>query len=307
MDGTTEPIIVVIGHPIAGNPSQLAVERSLESLEMDWRVLSFDVHPSDVAAALEGFLVTGIAGVLIDASVRREASRWYQSVVDRLAEDGAEDEPDAAGEPVGDDQTIADDQPVASGETTSDGTDDVDADGDDSSEVSLDASSDNGMSDNAEDGPPIVDCLSRDEGQRFVGGFQEREWIEEIIADHPVESRLCLGRPEADGCVDPSRSGSCISEFPPQPEAIERASVIFLAGGTESHLEPEDWPEPGDRVVIDLTQGHHQEAVLRRRGYRVVTALERRIGTLRSSIRRWVDRDVPDDVIRDAIEEYLGV
>lgn len=77
MDRTTEPIIAVIGNPIAGNPSQFAVERALKAMKLDWRVLSFDVRPEDVAAALEGFSVTGIAGVLIDPSVTDVASKWY--------------------------------------------------------------------------------------------------------------------------------------------------------------------------------------------------------------------------------------
>ena len=77
MDGTTEPIIVVIGHPIAGNPSQFAVERALRAMKLDWRVLSFDVKPADVAAALVGFSVTGIRGVLIDPSVAAAATQWY--------------------------------------------------------------------------------------------------------------------------------------------------------------------------------------------------------------------------------------
>lgn len=79
MEGTTEPIIAVIGHPIAGNPTQLAVERALHAMNLDWRVLSFDVRPEDVAAAMEGFDVTGIIGVMIDESVAREASQWFAS------------------------------------------------------------------------------------------------------------------------------------------------------------------------------------------------------------------------------------
>lgn len=95
MDGTTEPIIVVIGHPIAGNPAQFAAERALRSLKLDWRVLSFDVQPDDVAAALEGFAVTGINGVIIDRSLAIEAQTWYsqrtgatESVIDCLSRDG---------------------------------------------------------------------------------------------------------------------------------------------------------------------------------------------------------------------------
>ncbi len=85
MDGTTEPIIAVIGHPIAGNPSQFAIERALVSLDLDWRVLSFDVYPEHIAAALEGFKVIGIAGVMIDPSVMSVASQWYATKSDSEA------------------------------------------------------------------------------------------------------------------------------------------------------------------------------------------------------------------------------
>jgi hypothetical protein len=95
MDGTTEPIVVVIGHPIAGNPAQFATERALRSLRLDWRVLSFDVQPRDVAAALEGFAVTGINGVIIDRSLASEAQQWYSqrtgsesTTIDCLSRDG---------------------------------------------------------------------------------------------------------------------------------------------------------------------------------------------------------------------------
>jgi len=77
MDGTTEPLLTVIGNPIAGNPSQFALERAIGALRLDWRVLSFDVPPENIAAALNGFSVTGISGVLIDPSVRQAASAWY--------------------------------------------------------------------------------------------------------------------------------------------------------------------------------------------------------------------------------------
>lgn len=85
MEGTTEPILVVIAHPIAGNPAQFATERALRSLNLDWRVLSFDVQPEDVAAALEGFAVTGITGVLIDSSLSDQAQRWFASRGDDAA------------------------------------------------------------------------------------------------------------------------------------------------------------------------------------------------------------------------------
>lgn len=82
MDGTTEPIIAVIGHPIAGNPTQFAIERAFYALDLEWRVLSFDVELDQVATAFEGFNVTGIAGVIIDPSVISAASAWYRSKSD---------------------------------------------------------------------------------------------------------------------------------------------------------------------------------------------------------------------------------
>lgn len=97
MDGTTEPILVVIGYPIAGNPAQFAAERALRSLQGDWRVLSFDVKPQDVAAALEGFSVIGIGGVIIDGSLAAEAQQWHAektgspgTVIDCLFRDEAD-------------------------------------------------------------------------------------------------------------------------------------------------------------------------------------------------------------------------
>ncbi|MCG8649503.1 MAG: hypothetical protein MI861_06710 [Pirellulales bacterium] len=85
MDGTTEPLLAVIGHPIAGNPSQFALERALKAMDLDWRVVSFDVPPDKVSKALEGADVLGIRGVLIDATVTGAATDWYRQRVSNAA------------------------------------------------------------------------------------------------------------------------------------------------------------------------------------------------------------------------------
>ena len=76
MDGNTEPVIAVIGHPIAGNPSQFALERALASAGLEWRVFSFDVSPQSAATALDGLEALGVSGVLIDESLTESASTW---------------------------------------------------------------------------------------------------------------------------------------------------------------------------------------------------------------------------------------
>ena len=79
MDGTTEPVVAVIGHPIAGNPSQFALERAFSAMELEWRVLSFDVAPDKIAVALDGIDVLGIRGVLIGSELSQAATHWYQA------------------------------------------------------------------------------------------------------------------------------------------------------------------------------------------------------------------------------------
>jgi len=80
----TEPLIAVLGHPIAGNPSQFALERAFESLHRDWRVISFDVKPDDLPVALSGLHVLGINGILLGAELAAEAAQWFNGQSSRL-------------------------------------------------------------------------------------------------------------------------------------------------------------------------------------------------------------------------------
>ena len=87
MDGTTEPVVAVIGHPIAGNPSQFAFERALAAMRLDWRVISFDVAPEAISAALDGAQVLGLRGILLDSNVSDAAALWCrqrQGEIDRI-------------------------------------------------------------------------------------------------------------------------------------------------------------------------------------------------------------------------------
>lgn len=77
MDGITEPVVLVLGHPIAGNPAQFALERAFASLGLGWRVLSCDVSPDRVKDAISGADVLGFRGLLLD-----------QNLVDAVHPDG---------------------------------------------------------------------------------------------------------------------------------------------------------------------------------------------------------------------------
>jgi len=69
MDGITEPVVLVLGHPIAGNPAQFALERAFEALDLGWRVLSCDVPPDRVDQAIAGADVLGFRGLLLDRNL----------------------------------------------------------------------------------------------------------------------------------------------------------------------------------------------------------------------------------------------
>ncbi|TWU10006.1 shikimate dehydrogenase [Allorhodopirellula heiligendammensis] len=74
MDGTTEPIIAIIGHPIAGNPTQFALETGFAAAQIDCRVLSVDLPPDRVSAAIAGMDAMNFRGIWITPSCRAASS-----------------------------------------------------------------------------------------------------------------------------------------------------------------------------------------------------------------------------------------
>ena len=242
MDDTTEPLIVVIGHPIAGNPSQFAMEKALRSLGLDWRVLSFDVLPENIAAALEGFAATGITGVLIDRSVVEPATEWYARKTD------------------------------------------VD--------------------------PDPVDCLTLGKDRLFVGTNERLNWVLDQITTLPREKCFCFGNcaPGAEWSaklLGAERIAGNVSA-----KQIESADAILLVDDLSGapELELDEWPKnDGSTVVIDLTSGHPKQSRISQLGYRVLTKTDHQIGVLERVLVRWTAHKPTGDVIRDAVEEYLGV
>lgn len=59
------PLLGIIGHPIAGNPMQFAMEQALSVAQLDWRFLSFDVSPARLADAVAGVHALGFRGLAV--------------------------------------------------------------------------------------------------------------------------------------------------------------------------------------------------------------------------------------------------
>lgn len=242
IDGTTEPILVVIGNPIAGNPAQFALERSLRSLKLDWRVLSFDVTPENVHAAIGGFAVTGIAGVLVARELAGQAGSWKT--------------------------------PSAS------------ADG------------------------RAVDCFFRDEEKEFSGEDQTQIWLNAQIDKFKAGRSIWLGSDQTDAPIQATAFEHFSAEVHDLATLITESSVIVLNvdSAAETELDREDWPEDDGRtLVIDLGVSPELSANFRNRGYLVIGEDEFRVGSLQLCIARWTGQTPSDDVVIDAIEEYLSV
>lgn len=62
-----QPTLCVIGYPVAGNSMQFAIERALVEAGLDWKFVSFNVHPDAFDEAVRGVQALGIAGVAIAA------------------------------------------------------------------------------------------------------------------------------------------------------------------------------------------------------------------------------------------------
>lgn len=59
---SVQPILVLLGQPIAGNPAQFMMERAFARHEMDWRYLSVEVSPEDLGDAVRGIRAMGFRG-----------------------------------------------------------------------------------------------------------------------------------------------------------------------------------------------------------------------------------------------------
>lgn len=69
-----ETIVAILGHPVAGNPMQFAMETAASAAHVNLRVLSFDVPPDQQDAALDALAVLGVTGVVLQGDPCSPAS-----------------------------------------------------------------------------------------------------------------------------------------------------------------------------------------------------------------------------------------
>jgi shikimate dehydrogenase len=61
-DSLLQPILALLGQPIAANPSQYMIEKAFAHHELDWRYLTVEVAPERLEDAVRGMRAMGFAG-----------------------------------------------------------------------------------------------------------------------------------------------------------------------------------------------------------------------------------------------------
>jgi shikimate dehydrogenase len=62
LESPIEEIVCCMGQPVAGNPTQFMIERAFAAAGLDWRYLTLEVAPEDLADAVKGMRAMGFRG-----------------------------------------------------------------------------------------------------------------------------------------------------------------------------------------------------------------------------------------------------
>lgn len=95
LDSPSQPVVCVLGFPIAGNPAQFCITRALADLKLDWFCLSFEVSPDSLAAAIRGTEALRFRGALIAHPHQSQASDWLRQRSTTAHEQAAPEHPAA--------------------------------------------------------------------------------------------------------------------------------------------------------------------------------------------------------------------
>ncbi len=59
---SVQPVLALLGYPVAGNPTQYMVEQTFLHHQLDWRFLSLEVAREELGAAVRGMRAMGFRG-----------------------------------------------------------------------------------------------------------------------------------------------------------------------------------------------------------------------------------------------------
>lgn len=274
MDSPIQPIACVIGHPIAGNPTQFAVERALPAVDFDWRFLSMDVTAEQLHDAISGVRALGILGVMVDDPHRQAVVE----LCDELAEEAA-----AAGQ-------------VDVISRTAEGA----LRGHHFGSLAIAAAIDNVLSEPDARGKPLVTLLGDDANMlaavRPLMQSDRFRWRVSEMAAFMLEA--------------PAE----VQETDSVDQAIDEATVILIRGlrGAQPYEVPEALLDRigAPALVIDLAETSSTSPLARyatQHGLQSITRLDLLVDQTAQAIVCWSGQTPDRTALREAFEEYLEI
>jgi len=81
---SVQPLLVLLGQPVGGNPTQYLIEKSLAHHDLDWRYLTAEVGPEQLEDAVRGVRALGFRGANL-ANPHRQAASAFLDRCDDVA------------------------------------------------------------------------------------------------------------------------------------------------------------------------------------------------------------------------------
>ncbi len=75
-----QEIICCIGHPVSANPTQYVMEQAVVAAGLDYRCLTLDVSPDDLASAVAGMRAMGFLGAIFAAPHQTQVVKFLDGV-----------------------------------------------------------------------------------------------------------------------------------------------------------------------------------------------------------------------------------
>ena len=73
-------LVGVFGHPVAENPTIVMQEAAFRALDLNWRYLTVEVYPEDLAAAMQGLRAFNMRGINLTIPHKIEVLKYLDEV-----------------------------------------------------------------------------------------------------------------------------------------------------------------------------------------------------------------------------------
>ncbi len=276
-----QEIVAVFGQPVAGNPTQYMMEKAFAQVGLDWRYLTLEVAPDDLGDAVRGMRAMGFKGCNLTIPHKVEVLKYLDRTSEAATLMGAVNCVNRVGNEL-------------VGENT--------------------------------DGKGFVQSLREvtdPAGKNFVvlgaGGAARAIAVELALAG--VARMLVVNRGESRGTELANLVQSKIGvpaqyvkwegdyEVPPETDVIINATSIGL-GDAEARVPLATGTLESDMVVADVIFNPPETRLIRDargRGCTVLDGLGMLVNQAVIAFRIWTGQDADPQVMRDALEEFLGL